>query len=332
MVAGAWNNSLWPAQITGAPVTMRTVRAATGLLVLCLTTARVLAQTPPALVIDAPPELAAARGRLDAYDLRTLSAIVRLVGLDAAGPPIKVVLAAEGSDVARQVTSWTAGFAIGEAGLIVLFPSRSPTYPHDTLEDVLRHEVAHVLISRAAGGRPVPRWFHEGLAVAVERPWGLRDRSRLATELLFGPRLTLREINDLFSGGQSAQSRGYSLAAAVLRDLMTEHGVAAPAAILRGLADGRSFDEAVARVTARSIPVVEADFWNRQRTWTLWIPVATSTAVVWLGVMGLAAFAVRRRRQRSEAIRRRWAAEEAHKIEPGGVDEPGPRSGQDEGR
>ena len=71
------------------------------------------------------------------------------------------------------MSPWTAGFAIGNDGLIVLFPARSPRYPHDTLEDVLRHEVAHVLIDRAARGQRVPRWFHEGLAIVVERPWRL---------------------------------------------------------------------------------------------------------------------------------------------------------------
>ena len=299
-----------------------TVCATTVLIVLCLATTRVLAQAPPALVIEAPPELAAARQRLDAYDLHSLTAIVQLVGLDAPGPPISVVLAAEGSDVARRVTPWTAGFAIGEAGVIVLFPARSPVYPHDTLEDVFRHEVAHILISRAAGGRPVPRWFHEGLAVAVERPWGFRDRSRLATELLLGPRLTINEVDSLFTGGEGEQSRGYSLAAAMVRDVMDEHGSSAPAAILRALASGRPFDDAIAAVSGRSILAIEADFWHRQRTWTLWIPIATSTSVVWLGVMGLAALAVRRRRQRSQAIRQRWATEETREIAVDG-DQPG---------
>ena len=117
---------------------------------------------------------------------------------------MRVVLAEDGSEWARQVPPWAAGFAIGEAGLVVLFPSRSPLYPHDTLEDVLRHEVAHVLISRAAAGHPVPRWFHEGLAVAVERPWDLEDRTRLASALLFGPRLGLMEIDAHFAGDEAA--------------------------------------------------------------------------------------------------------------------------------
>ena len=176
---------------------------------------------------------------------------------------MRVVLATDDGEIARQVTPWTAGFAVGEASLIVLFPSRSPSYPHDTLEDVLRHEVAHVLISRAASGRPVPRWFHEGLAVAVERPWGLEDRSRLASTLLFGPRLTLDGIDSLFTGEQEMQARGYSLSAAVVRYLISEHGAAAPAEILRRMSAGWTFDEAAASVTQRSIPYFESGFWDQ---------------------------------------------------------------------
>jgi hypothetical protein len=233
---------------------------------------------------------------------------------------MRVVLAGAEGSWAEQVAPWVTGFAVGEASLIVLFPTRSPTYPHDTLEDVLRHEVAHVLISRAAGGRPVPRWFHEGLAVAVERPWGLEDRSRLATAFLFGPRLTLEGIDRLFSGDQGAQSRGYSLAAAVVRDIMQEFGPAAPAEILRGMAGGSSFDTALARVTQRSAPSFETDFWNRQRTWTRWMPLLASSTLLWLGVIGLGTLAVRRRRRRAAELRRRWAAEEARAAEQQPVD------------
>jgi hypothetical protein len=286
------------------------VRAAGTLLILLLSAARLLAQAPPVLVVDAAPELSAARARLESYDRSALSDIVSFLGLDAPGPPIRVVLAAEEGELARQVSPWTAGFAVGEADLVVLFPSRSPGYPHDTLEDVLRHEVVHVLITRAAGGRPVPRWFHEGLAVALERPWGLEDRSRLASTLLFGPRLTLGGIDSLFAGRQDVQARGYSLSAAMVRYLISDRGRAAPAAILRGMSQGWTFDEAVINVTGRSIPAIESGFWDTQRAWTTWIPLLASSTALWLGVIGLAALAMRRRRQRAADLRRRWEAEE----------------------
>lgn len=266
-----------------------------------------LAQIAPTLEIESPPELAAARTRIEGYDPRPLSSLVRGVGLDEPGPPIRVVLAVNGSRWAQMVPPWAAGFAVGESGLIVLFPDRSQRYPHDTLEDVLRHEVAHVLISRAAHGRPVPRWFHEGLAVAVERPWDVEDRTRLATALLFGPRLDLAAIDTLFLGDQARQTRAYLLSAALVRHLIAAHGPGAPAAVLRQLAAGRPFDYAIASVTAQSIPTFEEAFWDGQRTWTTWVPLAASSTVLWLAVIGLAGLARRRRRQRSAELRKRWA-------------------------
>ena len=114
----------------------------------------------PRLTIEAPEELTAARNRLETFDTGRLLGVMQLVGLDAAGDPIRVVLEPEGSPLARQAPTPIAGFASLDENLIVLFPARSPAYPHDTLEDVLHHEVAHVLISRAARGAPVPLWLH----------------------------------------------------------------------------------------------------------------------------------------------------------------------------
>ncbi|MGE3342809.1 MAG: hypothetical protein AB7L71_05175 [Vicinamibacterales bacterium] len=268
------------------------------------------AQGPPQLAIMAPAELAAARSRLESFDPRPLAGIVRTVGLAEPGPPIQVVLAGEDSEAARGAGAWIAGYALSNAGLVVLFPARSPVYPHDTLEDVLRHEVAHVLIARAAGGHDVPRWFHEGLAVAVERPWDIEDRSRLVWELVAGPRLRLRDIDAMFEAGQEAQSRAYILSAAFVRDLIREHGATAPAAILRLVRDEVPFDRAVVTVAGRTLGGVEDEFWNRQRVWTMWVPFFTSGNAFWLLVMGVATLAVWVRRRRRAATRRRWDEEE----------------------
>ena len=278
-------------------------------LLLVLTAAPARAQQPPTLKVFAPAELAASEARLKTFDPRPLAGIVRTVGLDEPGPPIDVVLASEDSEAARMSGREVAGYALGRASLVVLFPSRAPRYPHDTLEDVLRHEVAHVLVDRAAGGRDVPRWFNEGLAVTVERPWGLEDRSRLVWELAAGPRLSLRQIDALFTGAGSSRARGYSLSTAVVRDLIARHGADAPARVLRLVREGTSFDEAVAAIAGRPLGAVEDEFWNRQRVWTIWVPLFTSDSVFWLLVILVAALAVWRRRRQSGAIRQRWEAE-----------------------
>jgi len=288
-------------------VRLRTAFAVTAL---CLVAATAQAQLrPPTLAVEGPPALAAVKARLEAYDSRPLTDIVRAVGLEQPGPPIRVVLATDDSEWSAPVASWVAGYAIGRESLVVLFPSRSPTYPQDSLEDVLRHEVAHVLIDRAAGGYPVPRWFHEGLAVVAERPMGMEDRARLASELLFGRRSTLEELNLLFAQSQGTQSRAYSVSAAVVRDLIQVHGPTAPATILQHVAQGEPFAAALTRVTRRTVPGLEREFWDRQRTWTTWVPILGSSTVLWVAIIGLAALARRRRRARAAEIRRRWESE-----------------------
>src|SRR5688572_1781688 len=269
-----------------------------------------LAQPAPSLVIDAPAELASSRSRLEAFNRAPLADIVRMAGLDDPGPPIHVILAGEDTAAAKSVSPSTAGFAISHQGLIVLFPARSPVYPHDTLEDVMRHEVAHVLISRAARGQPVPRWFHEGFAVTAERPWRLADRSRLIWELVAGPRLAVREIDRMFDSDAS-RPRADSLSAALVRELIRAHGARAPAPILRSGNTGAKLDDAVAEVTGQRLAQLEREFWDRQRVWTVWVPLVTSGEVLWLLVIALAALAVWHRRKRAAAIRRRWDEEEA---------------------
>jgi MYXO-CTERM domain-containing protein len=56
---------------------------------------------------------------------------------------------------------------------------------------------------------------------------------------------------------------------------------------------------------------VERDFWDRQRVWTVWVPLLTSPEVLWLAVIVLAAAAVWQRRRAAAAIRKRWEDEEA---------------------
>ena len=114
-----------------------------------------IAQAPPIrLEINAPPEFAAEQSRMESIDGSQMADVLRLVGLKAPGPPIIVLLAPESSDFARAIDPWIVGLATRDN--VVIFPSRSPSYPHSTVDDVLRHEVAHALTWRAARGRPIP--------------------------------------------------------------------------------------------------------------------------------------------------------------------------------
>ena len=292
---------------------MTTFRAVAGLLLFLLATA-VRAQVPQ-LFFEAPPELQPLVTRLRQADPERLAQAARLVGLTDPGPPIQVVLAPEGSPAALRVPSWVSGFAVADSGLVVLIPSRLPAVPDTSLEDLLGHEVAHVLVARAAGGRPLPRWFHEGMAMIAGLSWGLDERTRMTLALVRGRAASFAEVEESFQGGEGAAGWAYAVAGAFVRDLVRRHGQEAPGEVLAGVASGLPFEEAFRRATGTSLQEAESGFWRRQTFWYRWVPLLTSSAVVWIGITLLALYAIRRRRARDAALYARWDEEERRRAE-----------------
>lgn len=266
-----------------------------------------LAQAPLELRIEAPPELAAEKLRMESGDRARLEEVVRLVGIKNPGPAIPIELATSSSDKAGQVAPWIAGFAFRDN--VVIFPARSPSYPDRTIDDVLRHEVAHALIWRASAGRLIPRWFNEGLAMAAERP-RFRDQTELFVQLAMGNRFSLQGLDRLFEGKQTDQSRAYLLSGALVRDLLDEHGKTTGAKILDQMGRGASFDTAFRDVIGVSPEAAEADFWKRQSAWTTWLSILSSQEVLWMAITLLAILAIWRKRKRSAELRKQWDEEE----------------------
>jgi hypothetical protein len=243
----------------------------------------------PTLVFDAPASLDAYRLRLERIDRTRLVAVMRLVGLDTPGPPIRILLAGSASSLAGGVPDWVAGYAL-DAETVVLFPQRTPSYPHGSMEELLQHEIAHVLVARAAGGRRVPRWFHEGVALAAERTWSLGAQSQFAYHVAFGGAASPATIDALFGAGPEGVARAYALSGAFVQDLLETHGPDLPARVLRALPEQGTFNRAFLAVTRRTVDEANDDFWQKRRVWVSWLPWVTSPGTLY-GLMTLLALA-----------------------------------------
>ncbi|MFP5285733.1 MAG: hypothetical protein ACLGI9_08345, partial [Thermoanaerobaculia bacterium] len=279
------------------------------LLLFLLLPALAAAQRPPELIVQAPPSLKSAAERVRSVEPGRFLDAMRLVGLKDPGPPIQVLLGPEGSDLA-MVPPWVSGYAFGEEGVIVLLPARTPSYPDSSLEELLRHEVAHVLVARAAGNRPIPRWFHEGLAMIAGLSWGLDDRSQLTLTLVGDGEVSLERLEQEFRGGRGDVRGAYAIAGAFANDLLRRHGDDAAARILAEVARGLSFEDAFRSATGSSLAEAERAFWRRQTFWYRWVPLLTSSVTLWLLITLLAIWAIGKRRARDAALRRMWDEEE----------------------
>ena len=294
---------------------MRALRALTALLALAGSQTLAFSQTLPTLRIDAPASLDAVAETVGQFPVSRLTTAMTLAGLTRAGPPIDVLLIAERSDLARGTPPWISGFADAGRNLVVLFPSRARSYPSDSLETLLQHEVAHILFSRAAQGRPVPRWFNEGLALAAERPVGLGDRSRLAWTLVRYGVVSLPELERLFGQGRAANQRAYAVASSLVRDLLRAHGDTSAGRVLSLVGQGRPFDEAFETATGEPLLTAVDRFWSRQRLWGRWIPFLSGPAFLWMVITLLALYAFRAHCLRRAEQRRRWEEEEQAEAE-----------------
>ena len=260
-----------------------------------------------ALTIDAAPGLHATAERLRALDLSPLSDALQRAGL-ALPDDIRVALIAEDDLRAGAVPQWIVGLAFGERDIVV-FPQRVVSYPYDSLESVLRHEITHLALNVSAAGRPLPRWFHEGVATSVDAGWGLGAQVRLATALV--GRSGAISVDRLFvSDNETEVRQAYLLSAVIVEDLRRRHGDGSPGAIARQIASGLSFDQAFVRVTAET-PAAAADAaWRTYARWTAWIPAITSASATWalILVLAFAAYAVQLRRRWRR--RRQWDDDE----------------------
>jgi hypothetical protein len=266
----------------------------------------------PWLIVAAPPALAGVAARVRAVPPGAFAAETRLMGLADPGPPIRVQLVPEGSPAARSVPRWIAGYALGAAAQVVLFPARAPSYPDSSLDDLLRHEVAHVLAARAAGGRHLPRWFDEGLAMIAGNDasrGGIDDGARLTLAMLLDRDLPLAGLDSRFAGSERQVAAAYAVSGAFVRDLVQRHGAQAPGIILAAVREGDDFPAAYLAATGTPLAAAEAAFRDRHSL-QRWLPLVTSSTVLWLGITALALYAMALRRRRDEARRVAWDEEE----------------------
>ena len=262
------------------------------------------------LVVEAPAEFGGIAAQVRGFDTERLASVMTLTGTRDPGPPIRTLLLPERSVTAQDTPEWVAGFADSASDLLVLFPSRIGSYPYGTLEGVVYHEVAHVLINRAANGGRVPRWFNEGLASAAERSWGFDDRSRFTWELLVGHALTATELEALFGQGRREMARAYVLSEALVRDILQRHGASTAARLLNRMGNGVPFETALYATTGLTVSEHVARFWDRHAVWKRWIVLAGHPFTLWGFATFLSLVAIWRHRRRRFRRRQQWEMED----------------------
>lgn len=207
--------------------------------------------------------------------------------------------------------AYAAGVAYPSAHLALLALQAPGTWEAPDLNELLRHELAHLALSDAVAGHHVPRWFDEGLAIheSGELPWA--RRMALADASLGRRLLPLADLDRGFPTDRYEVNVAYAESADFVSFLLRDVDRARFGSLVERVRGGTAFDRALEDAYGTDLRKLEFE-WREEvsRRFGL-VPALTGGGLLWVLIVALAIAAwVKRRRQAKEKLAR-WAREEA---------------------
>ncbi|CAM4439102.1 MULTISPECIES: peptidase MA family metallohydrolase [Myxococcus] len=177
-------------------------------------------------------------------------------------------------------------------------------------QQTLRHELAHVALGQLAPSWP--RWFQEGVAqyVTGER-YSLTHYSALFRAVTQERVFHFEHLDRAWPDVPSDVEIAYAQSAAFVAHLSAKFGPQAMAALVDGVARGEPFETAFGKAFRTSLLVEETDWREGLAARYGWLPLTTSSALVWLSASFLCVAAYARRRQQRAAKLAEMAAQDA---------------------
>lgn len=210
-----------------------------------------------------------------------------------------------------RAPTWADGVAYPALGLVLL---RAPDVRGGTaapLEQVLDHELVHILLGRAFAPALPPSWLQEGTAQLLAGEVGPDVARDIARGMATGGLIPLDDLGHGFPADAMRARLAYAQSADFVAWLEQEHGDVLPTLVAESRA-GLPLAGAVRRATGESLADVEHT-WAAQYTRGLgfsWTAVMNEGMLFGLGGLVLAVGGTLRRRrfhQRMEAMARQEA-------------------------
>jgi hypothetical protein len=212
----------------------------------------------------------------------------------------------------RMPPQYASGVAYPDLGLILLTLTAPDTGKRPDVETILVHELSHVALHRAVGGRPLPRWFKEGLAIHHANESSLARTRALWEATLQGRLLPLSDLDRHFPGHRTEVNVAYAQATSLVTYLLDEEdGAARFAHLLRELRGGAPFEAALLESHGFSLSALErtwkAEVQRRFRT----LPLLLGGGTIWVLASLLVFVAYARSKRRAKKKMDKWEAEDA---------------------
>ena len=236
-----------------------------------------------------------------------------------AGSAIKIYIMPDQKSFAKlqpgRAPHWADGTAWPELGLIFL---RSPDIRDgraDPLTQVLDHEIAHIVLGRAFGNKPVPRWLQEGVAQLVAGEHSLDTIDTISEGVLSEELLSLHELTHRFPSDPNRAHLAYAQSLDFVIFLRQNYGAHALNHLISMMAKNHHFSTSIRSITGKSVSELDMEWRGELSGSLLWLkPIFSDTSLLSIGGLFLVLAFIRKFRHRQQEQKKFVAQNEMYEL------------------
>jgi hypothetical protein len=217
----------------------------------------------------------------------------------------------QGVQPAGEPPSWSVGTAYPALNLIILRSPRGMKGGGIDIEQVLRHEYAHLALATALKGHEAPPWLAEGFAMLQSREWSLSRTYTLSRGVLTKRLIPLEQLSHGLPEDEYQAELAYAEYFSFVSYIKTELEPEALPRLIRGLSYGLDTETALRQATGLGLKDLERRWKGELKRRYSWIPIVTSFFSLWFLASLLFLLSYWLKRRKTKRIREEWEEKEA---------------------
>ncbi len=162
--------------------------------------------------------------------------------------------------------TWADATAYPSLGVVFLRDPRIRIATDEPVEQVLDHELVHILLGRAFAPEVPPAWLQEGAAQVLAHQTGTATMRTMSSAALQGTIMGLESLERGFPRDPVLAQVAYAVSADFVQYLQVQHGERVIPELVHASLGGRSLKHAVRAATGASLDDVEASWRGRWTT------------------------------------------------------------------
>ena len=198
---------------------------------------------PYPVTIHYEPRYGRVAERVDAVARDNLPRLMSELGLVQLSP-IEIVVTADARDydasLAGELPNWGVAFAILDEQRILVDVEKA-TRAYNSLDEVVPHELSHLLVRQKVPHARLPIWFSEGLAQWQAREWSLVDSWELMQGVWTGSAPRIEDLGREYPAEEARAQSAYRISYAAFTDLFSGLGFQVLPSLLQAVEERQSF-------------------------------------------------------------------------------------------